>query len=129
MAEQPGASIVSATGIVDAELQGGYRFLENDYVDASALLDAGVMATVRAMESYSVILACEDSSVLSFNHNVEGAGGVGGPREVKTRGLWSHNTLALDASTGRTIGLLDQVLVAGQSALTQGGHRGIQVDL
>ena len=89
LAEHTGKSIPAAckTG---AAVEGAYRFARNSAVDPAEIAAAGFDATVRLVKKLNpeVLLAPEDSTVLSYSHDVDDLGDVGGP----------------DASTAKEIG-------------------------
>jgi hypothetical protein len=92
-----------------AELEGAYRFLRNESVDADAVTAAGCRATSGAVAAAATVLAIEDTTTLSYRHQVaEELGDLGGAAKSRSRGYFVHSSLAVDGDTGRTLGLLDQ---------------------
>jgi hypothetical protein len=93
-----------------ADAEGAYRLLRNDEVDADAITEAGCSATAGVLASEGrTLLAIEDTTTLSYRHSVaDELGDLGGGKNSKRRGFFVHTTLAVDAQTGATVGLLDQ---------------------
>jgi hypothetical protein len=108
LADATGSSPAKASTTA-ADLEGAYRFLRNDAVDADAITLAGCQATVKAGAAVKTLLAVEDTTTLSYRHAViDELGDLGGREKSKRRGYFVHSTLALDADKGTTVGLLDQ---------------------
>jgi transposase-like protein/DDE family transposase len=92
-----------------AALEGAYRFLRNESVDAEAIGIAGFQATAEAAAKLSVLLVVEDTTTLSYKHDVaEELGDLGGTEDGRSRGYFVHSALVLDGHTGETVGLVDQ---------------------
>lgn len=108
LANATGASPAKASA-TPADLEGAYRFLRNEAVDPEAIVEAGCAATVHAAQSINTLLAVEDTTTLSYWHGVaQELGDLGGRANSKRRGYFVHSSLALDAESGATVGLLDQ---------------------
>jgi hypothetical protein len=108
LAEATGSSPAKAS-VNPADLEGAYRFLRNEAVDAEAIVEAGCIATGKTAGMRKTVLAIEDTTTLSYWHGVaEELGDLGGSATSRRRGYFVHSTLALDAETGETMGLLDQ---------------------
>jgi hypothetical protein len=108
LADAAGASPAKASA-TPAELEGAYRFLRNDAVDAEAITQAGCATTAKAASTCETVLAIEDTTTLSYWHAVaEELGDLGGRASSRHRGYFVHSTIAVDAQTGATVGLLDQ---------------------
>lgn len=111
LAENPGESLPNACRD-GASIEGAYRFIENDYIDPSAIAQAGFEQTAAECANHRLVLALEDTTGLSFNHNVceelgnHSCGGRGS--SAKGRSLYQHSILALDADTECVIGLAHQ---------------------
>ncbi|PAJ71871.1 hypothetical protein CJF42_24350 [Pseudoalteromonas sp. NBT06-2] len=69
MANNTGSSIVKASG-TQASIEGAYRFLRNDNIDANDIAIAGFSSLLPELELSNKILALEDTSTLSYRHNV-----------------------------------------------------------
>jgi hypothetical protein len=111
LARNGGGTISRACASDVAALQGGYRLLRNSQVSVAAMSDAGFAATIGQIRPGRTMLALEDSSVLSYSHAVaEELGDTGGKAGTPSSGLWSHNTLLVDAKAGMTLGLIAQTL-------------------
>lgn len=108
LAEHAGKSLVGAMCGDSAALEGMYRFMENPRIKAEEIREGGFGATARKLSDYPVLLAVEDSTTLSYPHEVEGAGDLGGPSDAPGQGLWVHSVLLVDPAEGLTVGLLEQ---------------------
>lgn len=110
LAQHTGQSIPAACGASAAAVEGAYRFARNESVDPSDIASAGFAATVKLIKKFEpkVLLAPEDSTVLSYEHDVDDLGDVGGPSSSSTRGIWVHSTILVDPEGGRTLGLVAQ---------------------
>ena len=110
MADGAGKSVVKASKD-SASIEGAYRFIENNYVDASAIAQAGFETTAAECAERRLVLALEDTTGLSYTHDVcddLGNNPAGKNRDVKGRSLFQHSILALDADTETVIGLAHQ---------------------
>lgn len=113
LAQQTGASIPGACGANSAAVEGAYRFTRNEAVDPNAIAEQGFSATMRFVEELKppLLLAPEDTTTLSYAHDVEDLGDVGGPSSAANRGgrgILVHSTILVDPKTGRTLGLAAQ---------------------
>ena len=109
---QPSASLPDATND-PATLKAAYRFFDNDYVRAEAMLDSHVASTTRRMQAVERVLAVQDTTYLDFTShpNTSGLGPLVAPSQ---QGLLLHTTLALTPE-GVPLGLLQQQLWARDS--------------
>ena len=104
-----GASLARAAGEDEAAAEAAYRFVRNDLVEARAIAEAGFAATVLRAGTVDKMVADEDSTSLSYTHEVARELGVlGGPKNSEGSGFHVHTVLLLDAVTGFTIGILEQ---------------------
>ena len=88
--------------------EGAYRFIRNPNVSAEAIRKAGAMQTVKLAQEFPELLAIEDTTSLSYRHQVAEELGKLGAIGDKSRGWWVHSVLLLEATTFRTVGLLHQ---------------------
>ena len=90
-------------------MEGSYRFLGNKRVTANQIADGGYNVTSWLAQSVPTLLALEDTTTLSYTHQVkESLGDLGGPKEKSNRGFHVHTTLLMDADQEKTIGLIAQ---------------------
>ena len=110
LAQHTGASIPAACGANAAAVEGAYRFARNDAVQPAEIAAAGFIATAKLIKKLKpkVLLAPEDSTVLSYSHDVEALGDVGGPEDSATQGIWVHSAILVDPESERTLGLAAQ---------------------
>ncbi len=105
MASNIGSSIVNASGS-QASIEGAYRFLRNDKVDADNIATAGLKSLLPALTLSNTILALEDTSTLCYRHNVtKELGHTGAYKQSSSKGMLAHTVLMVDAETEHTIGL------------------------
>jgi len=102
---QPSASLPEATND-PATLKAAYRFFDNDYVRADAVLESHVQSTMRRMQAVDLVLAPQDTTYLDWTDHPHTAGL--GPLAASThRGLIAHTTLAMTAERV-PLGILQQ---------------------
>ncbi|AZG35469.1 IS4 family transposase [Shewanella psychromarinicola] len=108
MASHSGKSMAVSCKGDDAALEGAYRFIRNDNVSADVMRAAGFAHTALLAKETPEILALEDTTSLSYKHQVAESLGKLGKKTDKSRGWWVHSTLLLDSKTTRTLGLIHQ---------------------
>lgn len=105
----PGSSLSESCEGQDALLEGSYRFLRNKRINAKQIAEGGYQVTSLLSQTIPTILAIEDTTTLSYTHQVkENLGDLGGPKEKSNRGFHVHTTLLMDAEKEKTIGLIAQ---------------------
>jgi len=108
LAPEPTASLPDAAK-GDGELEGTYRFLQNEKVTPEGILAPHYVATARRAHETGVVLCAHDTTEFSFSTEREGMGRIndGG------RGFFAHVALAIRADEARSplgvIGLLTHV--------------------
>ena len=110
MAKNASSSIVKACGSSD-KIEGAYRFIRNEKISPDDIANAGFKHTYEIIHQRPLVLAIQDTTGLTFKHNVtEELGDVccSKNKKSKTRTLYAHSTLVLDAQTEQTIGLANQ---------------------
>lgn len=111
--QSPGESFVAGCNGDTAQIEGTYRWLENNSINHEDVIQAGCLSSARWMdETEGDILAAADTSKLCYSHSLrEDLGPLShGPKEgTGMRGLLAHSTVFQSALTGETIGLGDQV--------------------
>jgi hypothetical protein len=108
MASNTGSSIVKASGS-QASIEGAYRFLRNEKIDAEDIADAAFKALLPDLERSKTMLALEDTSTLCYRHNVtKELGHTGAYKQSSSKGILAHSVLMVDAETEHTIGLAEQ---------------------
>ena len=108
LAKCSGKSITISSEGSEAMQEGAYRFIRNPNVSAEAIRKAGAMQTVKLAHEFPELLAIEDTTSLSYRHQVAEELGKLGSTTDKSRGWWVHSVLLLEAATFRTVGLLHQ---------------------
>lgn len=105
----PGGSLSESCEGQDALVEGSYRFLRNKRVNANQIAEGGYHVTSLLAQSVPTLLAIEDTTTLSYTHQVkESLGDLGGPKEKSNRGFHVHTTLLMNAEQEKTIGLIAQ---------------------
>jgi hypothetical protein len=102
---QPSASLPDATDD-PASLKAAYRFFDNDYVRAEAVLESHVLSTKRRMQAVERVLAVQDTTYLDWTDHphTTGLGPLAAPSH---QGLLAHTTLAITPERV-PLGLLQQ---------------------
>lgn len=108
MARSSGKSIALSCRGNEAELEGAYRLIRNDNVSPDMIRVAGFQHTVNEAASFTEILALEDTTSLSYKHQVAADLGKLGQKTDKSRGWWVHSVMLLDSHSTKTIGLIHQ---------------------
>jgi len=112
MAANAGHSIVKASDS-PAAIEAAYRFIRNDKISAQSIAESGFKRTSEMIRKLPLVLAIQDTTGLTFKHSVceelgevSCANTLGKP--TKTRTLYAHSTLMLDAQTEHIVGLAEQ---------------------
>lgn len=108
-AENRGLSVVKASGD-PASIEGAYRFIRNDSIQADAIALAGFKQTDVLVKKAPLVLALQDSTGLSYKHSVCDELGSASSANMtkpasKGRSLFVHSTLMLDANSEQLLGL------------------------
>lgn len=124
LAAHGGHSLAGACAGAAGAQEGAYRLIRNDHVEAAAILEGGFAATVEAAGAHARLLAVEDTTELSYRHGVaQDLGDLGGKADRRSRGMWAHSVLLVDADSERTVGLVEQSLWQRASAQRGAKHR------
>ena len=112
MASNVGSSIVKASD-TPAKIEAAYRFIRNEQICPQAIAESGFKQTSEVIKQLPLVLAIQDTTGLTFKHSVcEELGDVSCANTLgkpsKTRTMYAHSTLAIDAHTEHIVGLLDQ---------------------
>jgi hypothetical protein len=90
-----------------ANTEGAYRFLRNPHFSGADLMESAFASTADLLSSCnSDIIVVQDTTSLSYEHDLTGAGPLGGPKNSGA-GVWVHSALAL-LPTRQVVGLVDQ---------------------
>jgi hypothetical protein len=108
MAQSSGKSASLSCKGNSALLEATYRFIRNDNIHPDKIRRAGFEQTAKAVQDIPEILALEDTTSLSYKHQVATELGKLGQVKDKARGWLVHSTLLLDAKTTQTLGLAHQ---------------------
>ncbi len=80
-----GNSLVCSCDGDEAQLEGTYRFIRNTRVKPEAIAECGYQATADIAQKHSTILALEDTTSLSYSHQVSQLLGSLGGQPSKTK--------------------------------------------
>lgn len=95
----------------EASLEGSYRFIRNDDIDAHAIGEGAYKAVAKKARESERLLALEDTTTLGYSHGVvEELGDLGGPANGFKKGFYAHSILLVDADKKQTVGLIEQTL-------------------
>jgi hypothetical protein len=130
--QSPGTSFVASCNGSLAQIEGTYRWLENESIDHEEIIDAGCRSSARWMdETEGDILAAADTSKLRYSHRVReelGPLSHGAKGGTGMRGLLAHSTVFQSALTGETVGLGDQVYWRREDSARGKKHKRKQLD-
>jgi len=110
MAENASSSIVKACSS-SAKIEAAYRFVRNDKISPDEIANSGFKQTCEIIKKRPLVLAIQDTTGLTFKHKVTdelGDVSCSKNKTSKTRTLYAHSTLVLDAQTEQSLGLANQ---------------------
>src|SRR5260364_419548 len=109
LANQIGCSLPKCCEGDKAALLGSYRLLRNDAVNPEAIRAGGFVATACQAQEHAVLLAVEDTTILTYEHAVASQlGTTSNNPNAKRRGDQVYSVLLLDALSEQTVGLIEQ---------------------
>ena len=94
----------------EAALEAGYRLIRNQAIKPSAIAEGLYKVTYQKTQERKLLLAIEDTTTLSYSHEVDALGDTGGPSNAVSRGFHAHSVLLVDAQTEGTIGLISKLV-------------------
>ncbi|MEW6990703.1 IS4 family transposase [Colwelliaceae bacterium 6441] len=106
-AKEPGKPLVNITQS-PADMEGAYRFIRNEHIDANAIAESGFQVTAEQAQSHDLLLALEDTTTLLYKHASirNDLGHVG--RGKKQRGILAHSVLLFAPQGNQVVGLIEQ---------------------
>lgn len=107
LADNPGKSLMNITES-PADMEGAYRFIRNDNVDAEAIAEAGFCAARVKAGQHGTLLALEDTTTISFSHRTlrNQLGHVN--QGDRCRGMLAHSVLLFAPEEKEIVGLIAQ---------------------
>ena len=107
IAKEPGKSLVNITQS-PADMEGAYRFIRNEHINANDIAEAGFQFTVEQAKSHNLLLALEDTTSLVFKHDSirDDLGHVN--QGNKNRGIFAHSVLLFALENKTVVGLIEQ---------------------
>ena len=109
VARHAGSSLLKACEGDEAAVEGLYRLLRNEAVEASAIAEGGFRATVRRAAGCGELLAVEDTTSLLYRHSVASElGATTSNLKAVGQGFVVHSVVLLEQESGATVGLVEQ---------------------
>lgn len=109
MSKQMGKSLAKSCQGDGAALLGSYRLLRNDDVKPEAIRAGGFAEVAQRAQAHALLLAVEDTTSVSYTHEVEGELGItSNQKDAKRKGFQVHSVLLVDAMGENTVGLIEQ---------------------
>lgn len=107
LANTPGKPIVNIT-TSPADMEGAYRFIRNESVDATSIAEAGFNATATQAEQHKTLLALEDTTTISYGHKSiqDELGHIN--QGNRFRGMLAHSVLLFAPESKEVVGLIEQ---------------------
>lgn len=107
IAQQPGVA-VSRLALSPAEMEGAYRFIRNENIQADDIAEAGFLATAQQAKAYHTLLALEDTTSLTYKHDSirDSLGHVN--QGDKYRAIQAHSILLFAPQSQQVIGIIEQ---------------------
>src|SRR6266704_3452401 len=67
----------------EAQLDGAYRFFDNDHIHPQSILDSHVLSTLERCATQPLILATQDTTLLDYSHHpaTTGLGPLATPKQ------------------------------------------------
>jgi Transposase DNA-binding/Transposase DDE domain len=109
MSKQMGKSLAKSCQGDGAALLGSYRLLRNDDEKPEAIRAGGFAEVAQGAQAHALLLAVEDTTSVSYTHEVEGELGItSNQKDAKRKGFQVHSVLLVDAIGENTVGLIEQ---------------------
>lgn len=107
LATEPGMSVSSQVKS-PSDMEGAYRFIRNDSINAQAIAEAGYAAVAEQARGYDVLLALEDTTSLKFSHASvrDELGQISQGNQC--RALHAHSVLLFAPDEQQVVGLIEQ---------------------
>ncbi len=107
LANEPGKPLVNITQS-PADMEGAYRFIRNEHIDAKAIAESGFRATSEQAKAHKLLLALEDTTTLVYRHKSI-RNDLGHVNQSNTnRGLLAHSVLLFAPEEKCVVGLIEQ---------------------
>lgn len=107
LANEPGKPFVSITQS-PADMEGAYRFIRNEHVNADAIAKAGYQVTAKQAAKHTLLLALEDTTAITYSHRSlrDELGHVN--QGNNCRGILAHSVLLFAPEQQELVGLIEQ---------------------
>jgi hypothetical protein len=107
LGRKPNLSIPSAVDSSKAEIEGCYRFFDNENVTPEKILQPHIEATYKRIDQLSFVLLAQDTSEIDLTRPEQQVQGAGAMDSDARRGLFYHPMIAFDEA-GVTLGIVGQ---------------------
>lgn len=108
IASSIGQSIVKSCANT-SEVEGAYRLIRNENVHPEAIAEGAFNATAQLAKQCKLLLALEDTTNVTFTHEVaQQLGYTSSSPQSRKGGFQVHSILMMDADSQKTIGLIEQ---------------------
>ncbi len=109
---------IHKSGKSNSEIKGSYRFLSNDKVTESILIDSLKEECARHVFDKRVLAFCDSSTINFNNHKIRiqdftGLGRIAKNQHTESIGLLLHPILVYNAHTGSALGISNVKLISG----------------
>ncbi|QIR13671.1 IS4 family transposase [Shewanella aestuarii] len=107
LAANPGKPIVNISQS-PADMEGAYRFIRNENIEASTIAEAGFKATATGAQQHNLLLALEDTTNIVYSHRSirEELGHIN--QGNRHRGLLAHSIVLFAPESSEVVGLIEQ---------------------
>ena len=107
ISQHPGVA-VSRLPLSPAQMEGAYRFIRNENIQASDIAEAGFHATMQQAQEHDTLLALEDTTSLTYKHESvrEELGHTN--QGNKNRAILAHSILLFAPQSQQVVGLIEQ---------------------
>lgn len=128
----PGESIPQMCGSWE-KTKAAYRFFDNDNVTNNKIIQSHRQQTNERIRPMEKVLLVSDTTFFTFPHHPgkEGLGEVG-KEEEDIEGVLVHSTIAVEATSGRMLGVYDQQVIirleGGETVLRNGDGESIVLE-
>jgi len=108
IASSIGQSVVKSCSN-SSEIEGAYRLIRNENILPEDIADGAFNATAKLAQHSNVLLALEDTTNISFSHEVaKELGYTSSSSDSRIGGFLVHSILLVDAESQQTLGLVEQ---------------------
>lgn len=107
LGQRPNFSIPTAMDSSKAEIEGCYRFFDNENVSPEKILQPHIEATFKRMNQLSFVLMAQDTSEIDLTRPEQQVEGAGAMDSEARRGIFYHPMVVFDEA-GVSLGIVGQ---------------------